>query len=68
MSRVTVSPKFQIVIPKEIRKSMGIHPGERFEVLLHKDRIEYIPLKSLKKMRGILSGMNTQIDRDGDRI
>ncbi|MEK6793757.1 MAG: AbrB/MazE/SpoVT family DNA-binding domain-containing protein [Spirochaetota bacterium] len=68
MSTVTVSPKFQIVIPKDIRESLDINPGEKFEVIQYEDRIEYIPVKSIKKMRGFLKGIDTNIEREGDRI
>lgn len=68
MSTVTVSPKFQMVIPKDIRESLDINPGEKFEVIQYEDRIEYIPLKSIKKMRGFLKGIDTNIEREGDRI
>ncbi len=68
MSTVTVSPKFQMVIPKDIRESLDINPGEKFEVIQYEDRIEYIPVKSIKKMRGFLKGIDTNIEREGDRI
>ena len=51
MNTVKVSPKFQIVIPEEVRKSMGIKPGERIQVIQYGDRIELIPVKSIKEMR-----------------
>ena len=68
MLTVTVSPKFQIVIPKEVRDSLGVKPGERFEVIQHEGRIEYIPVIPMKKARGFLKGMDTHIARDGDRL
>ena len=68
MSNVTVSPKFQIVIPKEVRESMGIFSGQKLHVLTYKNRIELIPIKPMKKMRGLLKGIDTDINRDKDRI
>ena len=68
MSTVTVSPKFQVVIPKEIRKSMGIFAGQKIQVLTYKNHIELIPLKSMKEMRGFLKGINTDVHRDDDRL
>ena len=67
MGTVKVSPKFQIVIPREIRESLGIRPGRKLQVLQYEDRIEYIPVKKPGKMRGFLAGIDTEIDRDGDR-
>lgn len=64
---VTVSPKFQVVIPLEIRKFFQISPGEKLQVLPYEDRIELIPLKKLKKMRGFLQGMDTEVKRERDR-
>ena len=57
-----------MVIPKEIRESLDINPGEKFEAIQYEDRIEYIPVKSIKKMRGFLKGIDANIERDGDRI
>jgi len=65
---VTVSPKFQIVIPKEVRESMGMVPGQKFQVLTYRNRIELIPIKPMKKMRGFLNGIDTDIKRDKERI
>jgi AbrB family looped-hinge helix DNA binding protein len=67
MTTVKVSPKFQVVIPLEVRESMGIAPGERFQVFQYENRIEFIPVKELKKMRGFLKGMDTSVYRDEDR-
>lgn len=64
---VTVSPKFQVVIPLEIRKFFQISPGEKLQVLPYENRIELIPLKKLKKMRGFLQGMDTEVKRERDR-
>ncbi len=68
MNVVKVSPKFQIVIPEEIRKSMQIKPGERIQVLQFENRIELVPIKSIKEMRGFLKGIDTKIIRESDRI
>ena len=68
MKAVTVSPKYQIVIPKDIRDSMGIKPGEKLQVIQYLDRIELIPTKDIKEMRGILKGINTEVQRDKDRL
>ncbi len=59
MNVVKVSPKFQIVIPEEVRKSMGIKAGEKIQVIQYGDRIELIPARSIKEMRGICKGIDT---------
>jgi AbrB family looped-hinge helix DNA binding protein len=68
MTAVTVSPKFQVVIPKEIRESMGIVSGQKVQILTYQNRIELIPLKPMKELRGILKGLDTDIERDSDRV
>ncbi len=68
MTAVTVSPKYQVVIPKEVRESMGIFSGQKIQVLTYQNRIELIPIKPMKKMRGFLKGINTDVDRDDDRV
>ena len=68
MIAVTVSPKFQVVIPKEVRESMGIFSGQKILVITYKNRIELIPIKPMKKMRGSLKGLDTEVARDKDRV
>jgi len=68
MTAVTVSPKFQVVIPKNIRESMGIFSGQKVQVLTYKNRIELIPLKPMKEMKGFLKGISTDVQRDDDRV
>ncbi len=68
MTAVTVSPKFQVVIPKEVRESMGIVSGQKVQVLTYRNRIELIPIKPIKKMKGFLKGIDTEVKRDKDRL
>jgi len=68
MTAVTVSPKFQVVIPKEVRESMGITSGQKIQMLTFQNRIELIPIKPIKEMRGYLKGINANIKREKDRL
>ena len=68
METVKVSPKYQVVIPRAIRESMGISPGEEFKVLRFDNRIELIPVRELAEMRGFLSGIDTSMEREPDRL
>ncbi|TAJ92562.1 MAG: AbrB/MazE/SpoVT family DNA-binding domain-containing protein [Gammaproteobacteria bacterium] len=68
MTAVTVSPKFQVVIPKEVRDSMGIVSGQKIQILTYRNRIELIPIKPMKKMRGFLKGIDTNVSRENDRV
>ncbi|AUN94906.1 AbrB/MazE/SpoVT family DNA-binding domain-containing protein [Pseudazoarcus pumilus] len=67
MTAVTVSPKFQIVIPKEIRDSLGIVSGQKVQVVAYRGRIELVPLKAMEEMRGYLAGIDTTVAREDDR-
>ncbi len=68
MMTVTVSPKYQIVIPKEIRESMGIKSGQKVQMIAYQGRIEVIPIKSMEEMKGFLKGIDTTVSRDADRV
>ena len=68
MAAVTVSPKFQVVIPKEVRKKLGLSPGQRIQIVVYGDRIELIPVKPAKRMRGFLKGIDTRVPREEDRV
>lgn len=65
---VTVSSKYQVVIPQKIRKELNIQPGEKFQVISYGDRLEFVPVRHIKDMRGFLRGINTTIERDDDRL
>jgi AbrB family looped-hinge helix DNA binding protein len=67
MAAVTVSPKFQVVIPKEIREKFGLTPGQKIQVVVYGNRIELIPVMPVKRMRGFLKGIDTHVPREGDR-
>ena len=68
METVIVSPEFQVVIPQAIREALGVQPGQHFQVLLDQNRIELIPLRSVREMRGFLKGLDTTVAREPDRI
>jgi AbrB family looped-hinge helix DNA binding protein len=67
MATITVSPKFQVVIPKEIRQKLNLKPGQKLQVIQLGDRIEFIILKDIRDTRGFLKDINTDIVREGDR-
>jgi AbrB family looped-hinge helix DNA binding protein len=68
MKTVTISSKFQVVIPKEIRESIGLHVGAKLEVITYGSRIELVPIVPMKKLKGAFKGLNTDILREDDRI
>lgn len=68
MDTVTISPKFQVVIPKAIRKALELRPGQKVQAIRYGDRIELIPVRPLTEARGLLAGMDTSIDREPDRL
>ena len=68
MGTVTVSPKSQIVIPRSIRQSLGLEPGQELRAIQYENRIELTPIKPIREMRGFLKGIDTTIEREPDRI
>lgn len=68
MTAVTVSRKFQVVIPKEVRESMSLVSGQKVQVLTYRNRITLIPIKPMKKMKGFLKGLDTEVKRNKDRL
>ncbi len=68
MGTVTISPKFQVVIPKEIREKLNLSPGQKVQAIVYAGRIELIPVPPIKRMRGFLKGIDTRVDREADRI
>jgi len=68
METVKVSPQFHVVFPRKIRESLGIRPGQRLQVLVYEGRVELIPLREMKEMRGFVRGIDTRVQRDQDRL
>lgn len=68
MDTVTISPKFQVVIPKHIRDRLKLSPGQKVHAIVYEDRIELIPVRSMRKMRGFLKGIQTDVAREEDRV
>ena len=68
MQTVTVSPKFQIVIPREVRQSLHLLPGQKLQVMEYAGRIELIPDRDISELRGFLKGINTNFERENDRV
>ena len=68
MLAVTVSSKFQIVIPQRVREQWGIRPGGRLQVLAFDNRIELLPVESPQELRGFLAGIDTTVVREPDRV
>jgi len=64
MAAVTVSPKYQIVIPKEIREPMGIRPGQKIQMMRLRGHVVLVPVRDIREMRGFLKGMNTDFERE----
>ena len=64
MEAVTVSPRFQVVIPLKVRQSLGLKPGQEVQVILYDNRIELVPLVAAQQVRGFLKGINTNVERD----
>ena len=64
MTSVSLSPKFQIVIPRDFRRALSLSPGQRLEVRLMGDRIELIPMQPMVAMRGLFPGIDTRVEDD----
>jgi len=68
MDTIKISPKFQVVIPRRVRESMKLEPGTRLQVVQFDDRIELIPMRNAKSLRGSLPGLDVDVPRDNDRV
>jgi AbrB family looped-hinge helix DNA binding protein len=68
MGTLTISPKFQVVIPKPIRDKLHLLPGQKIQAIVYNNRIELIPVRPIKDMRGFLKGIDTAIEREVERV
>ena len=68
MQTVTVSPKYQVVIPKTIREALKLQPGQKLCVIEYDGRIELIPDRDIAELRGFIKGIDTRFEREKDRL
>jgi AbrB family looped-hinge helix DNA binding protein len=68
MDVVTISPKFQVVIPRAVRERLNLSPGQKVQALVYDGRVELIPMRPAKALRGFLKGIDTAVARDADRV
>jgi AbrB family looped-hinge helix DNA binding protein len=68
MAAVTVSPKYQVVIPLAARASLGIRPGQKLQVIVYGGQLRLIPVQPMRAVRGSLKGIGADVDRDADRF
>lgn len=68
MTTLAISPKYQVVIPKQIREKLDLRPGQRVQAIQYAGRVELVPVRAMGSMRGFLTGIETTADRDEDRL
>ena len=68
MNTITLSSKFQFVVPREVRESMKLKPGQKMSVLAYNGHIRLLPIRTPQEMRGIARGMDTTIPDEPDRF
>jgi len=68
MSAVIISPKYQVVIPKAVRETMQLRPGQRVQVIEVDGIINLIPERPMEDMRGFAKGIDTTVEREDDRL
>ncbi len=67
MEVVTVSPKFQVVIPKAVREELALRPGTKMLAIVKEGCVQLIPVRSARDLRGFLRGIDTTVPREEDR-
>ena len=69
MDTVTISSKYQMVIPREIRDKWKIKPGQKVRLIVYGNHLEVVPVRDIREARGFLKGMSSDIEREEeDRV
>jgi AbrB family looped-hinge helix DNA binding protein len=64
LETVTISPKYQVVIPKSIRERLRLVPGQKVQAIVYGDHIEFLPVRPAAELRGVLRGLDTSFERE----
>jgi AbrB family looped-hinge helix DNA binding protein len=64
METVTVSPKFQVVIPLKVRRMLNLKPSQKMQVIAYDNQVVLIPLRPMTEARGSLKGIDTGVQRE----
>jgi AbrB family looped-hinge helix DNA binding protein len=64
MEAVTISSKYQVVIPQEVRKQFNLKPGQKLMFIPYNGTLRVVIVPPIKKARGMLKGMNTENIRE----
>lgn len=64
METVTISPKYQVVIPKSVRDQLKLVPGQAVHVLAYGDRIEFLPVRDVSELQGFLGMPDATFERE----
>ena len=67
MDVVTVSPKFQVVVPKRVRSAIGLKAGQKLMMLVVDGQVRLVPIRAAKALRGLLKGTGATFEREPDR-
>jgi AbrB family looped-hinge helix DNA binding protein len=65
---LTLSFKYQVVIPKILREVLHLTPGQQMQVIVYENRIELVPLQPIQRMKGFLQGIDTAVSREKDNV
>ena len=68
MEAVKISPKYQVVIPKRIRETLHLRPGQKLQVMEVGNGIELVPKRTIQEMEGFLQGIETDVSREDERL
>jgi len=68
VAAVTLSSKYQVVIPPSVREAFQLKPGQKIEVMMCEGRITLVQVGSMKRLRGMAPGLDSRVAREADRI
>ena len=68
MTTISLSPKFQIVIPKALRTTLRLVAGQQLEARVIDGKIELVPLQTMQAARGLFPGIDTSVPNDAEHL
>jgi AbrB family looped-hinge helix DNA binding protein len=66
MNTVTISSKYQVVIPRTIREQFNLKPGQKLLFIAYNNTLRVVIVPPIEDAEGIFEGIDTDPQRENE--